>query len=99
MKTFKLRRNIERSTNFKVEYAMLSGDGIEPKDREFKSMQSLAQWVVRNEAYLGFMEFRRLALIDDVWEPYTTIGKKAMTLSDMKSVVRGLEDDSYKQSK
>lgn len=95
-RVFKRIRNIERATSFRLEYFNCTGDKIESKNRDFKSIKALAQWVDRND-YLGFVEQRRLALIDDIWEPFTTIGKKTITLSALVNIVDNLKTSFVKK--
>lgn len=93
MKQLQKRRGIETATVFKVEYiCYLHGDNT-VLNREFQSDKSLSQWIARNDNdnTIGIMILRKLALIDDIWEPYTTIGKKTITLSDLKITVKNLE--------
>lgn len=78
---------------------MMVHEGCEVVERVFKSAKTLAQWVDRNENGYDFLECRRLALIDEVWEPYTTIGKKTLTLQELRSIVRTLEGEGIKVSK
>lgn len=93
MKEFKKRIPIEDATKFRVEYnCYLHGENTLGY-REFNSAKSLAQWADRNDNdnTLGILMLRKLALLGDHWEPYTTIGKKTITLSDLKIIVRDLE--------
>lgn len=94
-KEYKRRRNIERATLYKVEYYFYLSDDHTVESREFNSSKSLSQWVDRNDNdnTIGLFILRKLALIDDAWEPYTAIGKKNITLSDLKSIVRNLGED------
>lgn len=92
---FKRRRNIERATMFRIEYLSYIDDE-KSEYRDFKTAKSLNQWVDRNSSDIALM-LNRFALIDDTWEPYTTIGKKNVTLSELKNEIRRLEDD-YKSS-
>lgn len=101
MKHYTPRRNIERATSFRVDYICYLDDSRKVLTREFSSTKSLEQWVARNDndTTLGILVLKRRALINDIWEPYTTIGKKTITLSDLKHIVRDLEDDALKPSK
>lgn len=84
---------MEDATLFKVEYACyLDGDN-RVEAREFKTAKSLTQWADRNDNdnTIGIFILRKLALIDGIWEPYTTIGKQTITLTDLKMVVKDLE--------
>lgn len=92
-KIFIRRRNIERATRFKVEYLCYLNDDKIIEFREFNSAKSLNQWENRtdNDSTFGIMILRKLALIDDIWEPYATIGKKTLTLGDLKKIVYDLE--------
>lgn len=90
-------RKIERAISFKVEYINYLDDS-KIESREFKSLKSLSQWVERND-YGRFLELNRFALIDEVWEPYTIIGKTTVTLHTLKCIVKQLEDESFKTSK
>ncbi len=90
---FKPRRNIERATMFKVQYAIVSGGPIEKSEREFGSLKSMRQWMDRNGEALGIVILKTLALIMDKWEPFTTIGKKTVTLSDLRAIVEDLSED------
>lgn len=96
-KAFKRRRNIERATSFKVQYLLFLEDDKSIKEREFNSLKSMSQWCTRNDTF-DSMVIKTLALIDDDWEPFTTIGKKTVTLSDLENIVRNLRED-YKPSK
>lgn len=101
MKQYTPRRNIERATRFRVDYVCYLDDAREVVNREFSNTKSLEQWVARNDndSTLGILILKRQALICDVWEPYTTIGKKTITLHDLKNIVRDLEDETLKPSK
>lgn len=90
-------RNIERATSFRLEYFNCTGDEVETKHRDFKSIKALAQWADRNDSDLGFLEGRRLALIDEIWEPFTTIGKKTITLSALVKIVDDLKTSFEKK--
>lgn len=93
MKEFKKRIPFEAATKFRVEYnCYLHGENT-LGSREFNSAKSLAQWADRNDNdnTLGIIILRKLALLGDHWEPYTTIGKKTITLSDLKTIVKDLE--------
>lgn len=100
MKSFKPRRNIERSTKFKVQYSCYLNDEVTVHEREFNSLESMRQWIARNDnpGILGIMVLKTLALVMDEWEPFTTIGKKTITLSDLQTIVKDLIED-YKPSK
>lgn len=89
-KSFQRRRNIERATLFKVEYHCYL-DKLKLDSREFNSVKALNQWADRNDNTIGILIARKLALIDDVWEPFTAIGKKTVTLTELKGIVRDLE--------
>ncbi len=95
-KMFKPRRNIERATSFKVQYTII-GETDEVKEREFDNIKSLRQWIDRNEGRFDVLILNTLALIMDEWEPFTTIGKKTITLSDLQNIVNRLAED-YKPS-
>lgn len=95
MKIFERRRNIERATMFRVEYLSCINDE-KAEYRDFKTIKSLSQWVDRNGSDLALI-LNRFALIDSAWEPYTTVGKKTLTISELKNIVRTLED-AYKSS-
>lgn len=91
----KRRRSIERATSFKVWYAEIGENGT--REREFANLKSLRQWIDRNEELFDVFVLKTLALIDGEWEPFTTIGKKTISLSDLEHIVRDLRDD-YKPS-
>lgn len=99
-KEYKKRRNIERATSFKVQYVSYLNDANEVLYREFSNIKSLSQWVARNDNdnTFGIFIINTLALIDDIWEPFTTIGKIIITLSDLETIVRDLRDDGFKSS-
>ena len=96
---YKKRRNIERATTFKVRHICYLDDGKKVLEREFQSNKSMSQWIARNdnESTYGIIVINTLALIDGVWEPFTTIGKKTVTLSDLETIVKNLRED-YKSS-
>lgn len=92
MKEFKRRRNIERATKYRVDYIVVAEKLV--MNREFDSHKSLMQWVERNiNNSLGLLVGKNLALIDNIWEPYTVIGKKLITLFDLNQEVRLLSED------
>ncbi len=93
---YKLRRNIERATAFKVVCAIIGSDEGN-QEREFQNLKSMRQWIDRNGELFGLLVLNTLTLIDGEWEPFTTIGKKTITLSDLESIVRNLRED-YKPS-
>lgn len=95
MKIFERRRNIERATLFKVRYILLLEDAKKIVEREFKCNKSMQQWIARNDndTTFGIVIVNTLALIDDIWEPFTTIGRKTVTLSDLENIVRNLRED------
>lgn len=97
-KELKPRRNIERATKFKVQYALCNGEAREIQEREFANLKSLRQWIDRNEQLFDVLIIKTLGLIRDEWEPFTTIGKKTISLSDLESIVRDLHEE-YKPSK
>ncbi|MFI3293981.1 MAG: hypothetical protein SNI70_10755 [Rikenellaceae bacterium] len=90
-KKFERRRNIERATSFKAIYVNPSEDPNEHLEREFKSLKSMSQWIARGDDPFYFILFGRLALIDDIWEAFDIIGKKCVTLSDLKQRITDLE--------
>lgn len=92
MKHLQKRRNIDKATSFKVEYVEYLNDR-KHCERLFNNIKSLNQWIDRNDnGYtIGLCVTRKLALIDGTWEPFTTIGKKTITLSDLKFIVSELE--------
>lgn len=100
MKQWTKRRNLERATLFRAEFICYLNTEANVEVREFNSIKSLNQWEDRNDNdnTIGIMVLRKLALIDDVWEPYTTIEKKTITLSDLKTIVRGLEGEHLNSS-
>lgn len=89
---FTKRRNIERATSFKVLYVCYLDDGNKIIEREFKSVKSMSQWISRNDNdnTLGIFIVNTLALIDNTWEPFTTIGKKTITLSDLETIIKNI---------
>lgn len=89
----KKRISFEQATQFKIEYLYVLDATKTVYSREFNSAQSLAQWAARNdpEDRIHIMIIRRLALLGDHWEPYTTIGKRTITLTALKTIVRDLE--------
>lgn len=94
----KRRKNIERATSIMVQYAVLEPE-VDVKERLFNNYKSARQWIIdRNDGTLDFMVMRMLVLIDDEWEPFTTIGKKTITLSELETIVRDLRE-GYKPSK
>lgn len=96
---WKRKRNIERATSYRLEYCYCDGGEIEVEHRDFKSAKSLNQWADRNENgdNFAFLILKRLALIDEIWEPYTTIGKKNITLSDLVFIVEDLKSSLRKK--
>ena len=91
-KIFKKRRNFEKATSFRLEYCYCTGDEIEPAYRDFKSVKALAQWESRSrDSAWNMVTLKRLALIDETWEPFATIGKKNITLSDLINIVEDLK--------
>ena len=83
-KIFKRRRNFERATSFRLEYCYCTEVERETLHRDFKSFKALAQWESRNEdCTFDMLIGNKLALIDGTWEPFTTIGKKNITRSDL----------------
>lgn len=90
-KIFKRKRNIERATSYKLEYCFCKGGELKKEFRDFKSIKALAQWELRSGSYSDFMAIKRLALIDEIWEPFATIGKKSVTLSDLICIVEDLK--------
>lgn len=98
-KEYKKRRNIERATSFKVQYTDCL-DVCNPLEREFGKQKSMTQWIDRQDMCgdYEFMILKRLALIDDVWEPFAIIGKLSITLSDLENYVSRLREE-YKSSK
>jgi len=88
--TTKPKPMIAQATSFKVSYV----DAESPKDtmfREFKSIRTMNQWIERNMSF-AFFVMNKFALIDGNWEAFTTIGKKTVTLSELKKIVAYLED-------
>lgn len=101
MKQFTPRRKIEQATRFRIKYVSYLNDPDKVLIREFSNTKSLEQWVDRNdnESTFGILVLKREALIGDTWEPYTTIGKKTITLSDLKRIVNDMESEYKKPSK
>lgn len=95
---FKPRRSIERATRFKVLYWEVMDEEKTVHEREFNTLKSLRQWIDRNGESFDILILKTLALILDEWEPFTTIGKKTITLADLEIIVRDLRED-YKPSK
>ena len=98
MRELKRRRNIGRATKFKAKYVIIGDDAPGPLEREFDNLKSMRQWIDRNEESFDLMVVKTLALIYDEWEPFTTVGKKTVTLSDLYAIVRELRED-YNTSK
>lgn len=93
MREFKKRIPFEQATKFRVEYVCYLHNDLPVQSRTFNSAASLAQWVTRNDNdnTFGIKVLRRLALLGDQWEPYTTIGRKTITLTDLRTIVKDLE--------
>ena len=89
---------ISKASQFKVRYALCSGSGFIVKEKTFKTIKVLEQWIGRNDDFSTLM-LNRYAFIDKKWEAFTTIGKKTITLSEIKKIVRELEDEDLKPSK
>lgn len=95
--TYTRRRNIERATLFKVQYVSCAR-GLDLLERKFRSQKIMSQWIARNDKILAIFIVKMLALIDDIWDPFTTIGKKSITLSDLEFIEKNLREE-YKPSK
>jgi hypothetical protein len=52
----------------------------------------MEQWIERNDDFTTFI-INRHALIENRWEAFTTIGKKTVTLSELKWIMKHLEDE------
>lgn len=95
--TYTRRRNIERATLFKVQYVSCAR-GLDLLERKFRSQKIMSQWIARNDKLFAIFIVKMLALIDDIWDPFTTIGKKSITLSDLEFIEKNLREE-YKPSK
>ncbi|MDR2806281.1 MAG: hypothetical protein LBB85_11735 [Dysgonamonadaceae bacterium] len=93
------RKKIENSTRFKATYMIIGEQST--SYREFASYKAMMQWVERNDRVFDFFLINKYALINEAWEPFATIGKKNITLSDLKMIVKDLElcDKDFKPSK
>ncbi|MCL2328954.1 MAG: hypothetical protein FWC39_10660 [Bacteroidetes bacterium] len=90
-----MKKSIKNATKFKVTYSDLNGEEITIKSKEFKSIKSMEQWIVRNDCLALFIH-KRYALLDD-WEVFTTIGKNTLLLSELKRIVKQMEDMGCEQ--
>ncbi|MCL2132216.1 MAG: hypothetical protein FWH36_07190 [Lentimicrobiaceae bacterium] len=81
---------IKEATQFSVDYCNCNDYTMH--SRFFNSFKSMEQWVTRNDK-LNLMIIRRSAKINNEWDSITTIGKQILTLSQLKKIVRQLEDD------
>lgn len=61
--------------------------------RNFGSLKSLRQWVKRNdpENNITCFGYREYVLVGDVWDRFTVIGKKVVTLSELQRMIQELE--------
>ncbi len=90
-----MKKTIKNATKFKVAYSELNGGEITIKSKEFKSIKSMEQWIVRNNCLAIFIH-KRYAFLDD-WEVFTAIGKNTLLLSELKQIVKQMEDMTCKQ--
>lgn len=100
MKTFQPKvklKTVKDATLFKVEYANCANIPYTIESREFGSIKSMEQWIVRND-FFEYLILQRHALIDNEWTPFTVIGKRIITLPELKRIVKELENDAYKVS-
>jgi hypothetical protein len=99
MKTLERRIKIEDSTRFKAAYLIAGEKALHC--REFASYKAMMQWIERNDQAFDFLLANKYALINERWEPFATIGKKNITLSDLKMIIKNLElsDKDFKPSK
>lgn len=93
MKEFKRKIPIEKAASYRLEYMCYLRDEKQFEYRDFKSLKSLNQWEARNtdEFTIGILSLRKLALLGDEWVPFTTIGKKNITLNELLIIVEDLK--------
>jgi hypothetical protein len=94
------RNKISEATQFKVTYVDCDGTAeLMLRQRTFKTIKVMEQWIVRNSIYFNRLMINKYALIDDGWEAFTTIGRKTITLSELKLIVKNLGNEDLKPSK
>jgi len=61
--------------------------------RNFRSLKSMRQWIKRNdpEGNLTCLGYREYCLVGEVWERFTVIGKKVVSLSELLRIAQELE--------
>ncbi len=85
------RMRIKKATSFAVRYCY--AETLEIYWREFRTAKIMEQWIKRNDT-LSVLIIQRYALIDGEWDAIIISGNRIITLTELRKIVKDLEDNS-----